>query len=248
MEGGGCVTRSDDGYSGSAGLEKGETWVKGWGMKAVFFDLDGTLIDSLADLGQAVNRTLADLGLPGHPVERCREYIGEGARRLVERALPVAFQGDEALVERALGLYQAHYEAGWRDQTRVYPGMDEVVARLAERGVKLGVISNKPHRFTQMCVAHFFPGAAFELVLGQREGVPRKPDPAAAFEAAAWFGLGVESCCYVGDSGVDMAFANAAGMRAIGVAWGFRDREELWESGADAVVEDAGALESVLLR
>jgi phosphoglycolate phosphatase len=216
-------------------------------MKAVFFDLDGTLIDSLADLGQAVNRMLADLGLPGHPVERCREFIGEGARRLVERALPVAFQGDEVLVERALGLYQIHYEAGWRDQTRVYPGMDEVVERLAQGGVKLGVISNKPHRFTQMCVAHFFPQAKFDVVLGQREGVARKPDPAAAFEAAAWFGVGIESCCYVGDSGVDMAFAKAAGMRAIGVAWGFRDREELWKSGASDVVEDAGALEKVLL-
>ena len=219
----------------------------GVGMKAVFFDLDGTLIDSLADLGQAVNRMLADLGLPGHPVEQCREYIGEGARRLVERALPVAFQGDEVLVERALGLYQMHYEAGWRDQTRVYPGMDEVVERLAQGGVKLGVISNKPHRFTQLCVAHFFPQAKFELVLGQREGVARKPDPAAAFEAAAWFGVEIEACCYVGDSGVDMAFAKAAGMRAIGVAWGFRDREELWKSGASEVVEDAGALEKVLL-
>ena len=214
----------------------------------MFFDLDGTLIDSLADLGQAVNRMLADLGLPGHPVERCREYIGEGARRLVERALPVAFQGDEVLVERALGLYQAHYEAGWRDQTRVYPGMNEVVERLAQGGVKLGVISNKPHRFTQLCVGHFIPQARFELVLGQREGVARKPDPAAAIAAAAWFGVEIEACCYVGDSGVDMAFAKAAGMRAIGVAWGFRDREELWKSGASVVVEDADGLEAALLN
>lgn len=216
-------------------------------MKAVFFDLDGTLIDSLADLGQAVNRTLADLGFPAQPVERCREFIGEGARRLVERAIPVAFQGEEATVERALRLYQAHYESGWRDQTEVYPGMNELLERLAQRGVKLGVISNKPHRFTEMCVAHFFPQAKFELVLGQRDEVARKPDPAAAFEAAAWFGVGIESCCYVGDSGVDMAFAKAAGMRAIGVAWGFRDREELWKSGANEVVDDAGALESILM-
>lgn len=217
-------------------------------MEAVFFDLDGTLIDSLGDLGQAVNRTLADLGFAGQPVERCREFIGEGARRLVERALPVEFQGDEALVERALGLYQAHYEAGWRDQTSVYPGMDKLLERLGQGGVKLGVISNKPHRFTQMCVEHFFPQAAFELVLGQREGVPRKPDPEAAFEAAAWFGVGIESCCYVGDSGVDMAFANAAGMRAIGVAWGFRDREELWSAGASVVVEEAGGLETIFFN
>jgi phosphoglycolate phosphatase len=233
-----------------AGLEKTADWVIGGAMhllKAVLFDLDGTLIDSLADLGQAVNRTLADLGLPGHPVERCREYIGEGARRLVERALPAEVQGDAGLVDRALGLYQAHYESGWRDQTSVYPGMHALLRRLRDEGMRLGVISNKPHPFTRLCVEHFFPDAAFGLVLGQREEVPRKPDPAAAFEAADCFGVGIESCCYVGDSGVDMAFAKAAGMRAIGVAWGFRDREELWKSGASEVVEDAGALEKVLL-
>lgn len=214
--------------------------------KVVLFDLDGTLIDSLVDLGQAVNRAMVDLGFPEHPIQRCREYIGEGAKRLVERALPTEHQSNGELVERALALYQEHYEAGWHDQTSVYPGMVELLQSLKAAGVKMGVISNKPHPFTLKCVSHFFPDAGFELVLGQRNEVPRKPDPAAALEAAAFFGVGIESCSYVGDSGVDMAFAKAAGMRAIGVAWGFRDREELWANGAEIVVEDAAALEAAL--
>jgi phosphoglycolate phosphatase len=215
--------------------------------RAVLFDLDGTLIDSLEDLGQAVNRALADLGYPGHGLERYRECIGEGARRLVERALPGAVRGDRALVERALERYQAHYAEGWREHTKVYPGMERLLSLLEERGVKCGVISNKPHRFTEWCVEHFFPGHRFEVVLGQRNEVPRKPDPAAAREALERLGVTREQAAYVGDSGVDMQFAKAAGMRAVGVAWGFRSREELRESGADVVVESAGELESVLL-
>ncbi len=209
---------------------------------AVLFDLDGTLIDSLADLGEAVNRMLAELGFPAHPAERCREFIGEGARRLVERALPEAARGDEALVERALALYQRHYAACWHEQTRVYPGVRELLRDLAGAGARLGVISNKPHEFTRLCVAHFFPETGFAVVLGQREGVPRKPDPAAGLEAAAALGVAPGACVYVGDSGVDMRFARAAGMRGIGVAWGFRSREELLVNGAAAVAENAAAL------
>lgn len=204
--------------------------------------MDGTLIDSLADLGEAVNRTLAELGFPGHEAGQYREYVGEGARRLVERALPEAARGDTVLVERALALYQQHYAACWHERTRVYEGMAELLADLVAAGVPLGVISNKPDAFTRLCVAHFLPDTPFALVLGQRDAVPRKPDPAAAFEAAAKLGLEAGACAYVGDSGVDMRFAAAAGMRGIGVTWGFRDREELEENGAAVLAEDAAAL------
>ena len=215
-------------------------------MEAVLFDLDGTLIDSLADLGGAVNRALADLGYPEHDSTQYREYIGEGARRLVERALPAEVRNEGAVVERALGLYFNHYEQGWRERTTVYPGMRELLVRLNEEGVPVGVISNKPHAFTNLCVAHFFPDIAFGVILGQREGVPRKPAPDAAVEAAKRLGVKVADCGYVGDSGVDMAFAKAAGMVGLGVSWGFRDKEELWESGAEQVFEVAEALETFL--
>lgn len=214
--------------------------------KAVFFDLDGTLIDSLADLGEAVNRMLVDLGLPRHAAEAYRAFIGEGARRLVERALPEAVRGDEELVKRALALYQEHYGSCWHEQTRAYPGMPELLADLQRAGVPLGVISNKPDAFTRLCTAHFFPGTAFAVVLGQREGLVRKPDAAMAHAAAGRLGLKAEACVYVGDSGVDMRFAHAAGMRAVGVAWGFRDREELVANGAPVVAADAGALRAEL--
>ncbi len=215
-------------------------------LQAVFFDLDGTLLDSLTDLGEAVNRMLAELGFPGHAQEAYREYIGEGARRLVEQALPKAVRADAELVERALELYQLHYAKCWHERTRVYPGMLELLADLASAGVPLGVISNKPDAFTRLCVGHFFPDTPFAVVLGQRTGVPRKPDAAAAHEAAGRLGLTAGECVYVGDSGVDMRFAQEAGMRGVGVAWGFRSRQELWENGAVVVLEGAGALRAEL--
>ncbi len=218
----------------------------GMELKAVLFDLDGTLIDSLADLGEAVNRMLAELGFPGHAAAAYREFIGEGARRLVERALPGGVRMDESLVEQALALYQRHYAACWHEQTGVYPGLPELLADLAAAGLPLGVISNKPDAFTQLCVAHFFPQTPFAIVFGQREGVERKPDPAAALEAASLLGVTAAECAYVGDSGVDMRFAQAAGMRGIGVAWGFRGREEMVENGAAVVVPDAAGLREEL--
>jgi len=217
-------------------------------MKAAFFDLDGTLIDSLADLGEAVNRMLQERGCPIHPVDAYREFIGEGARLLVQRALPPAVAQDADLVNDALAAYQAHYQDCWRDQTRPYPGVVELLAKLQVQGVHLAVISNKPHAFTQLCAEHFFPDADFVCVLGQREGVQRKPDPAAALEAAALCGLSPADCIYVGDSGVDMRFARAAGMTAIGVLWGFRDQAELVEAGATHLVRTVPELEEMLLR
>ena len=216
-------------------------------VKAVLFDLDGTLIDSLADLGQAVNHTLVELGCPTHPNHRYREFIGEGARLLVQRALPGSLSKDEVLVERALALYQAHYAACWHDQTQPYAGVSSLLQKLEQRGVPLGVISNKPQAFTELCVRYFFPDTAFDVVFGQRDTVPRKPDPEAAWEAARMLSIEPGECVYVGDSGVDMRFAKAAGMRGVGVTWGFRSEGELRESGAGWLVRSVPEL-SALLR
>ncbi len=214
---------------------------------AVLFDLDGTLIDSLADIGEAVNRTLAQLGFPSHDHERYRQFIGEGARLLVKRALPIAQeQPDEALVDRALELYQAHYAACWNEQTRPYEGMAELLERLVKLPVPVGVISNKPQAFTELCVRHFFPQIDFAVIFGQRDGIPRKPDPTAAQEAALRMQFALDACTYIGDSGVDMAFARAAGMRGVGVTWGFRSAVELRDCGARCLVGSVSELADLL--
>lgn len=215
-------------------------------IQAVWFDLDGTLIDSLDDLGLAVNRMLIEFGFPTHANDRFREFIGDGALKLVQRALPSDLAEDKDLLKRALESYQRHYDACWQVRTEVYPGMNAVLEGLRATGIKLGVISNKPHRFTECCVAHFFPEFEFEVVFGQREGVPRKPDPAAAMEAAAICKVDMAACAYVGDSGIDMQFARAAGVLGIGVEWGFRGREELVAAGATHLVSDAGELTRLL--
>jgi phosphoglycolate phosphatase len=205
-------------------------------LKAYIFDLDGTLIDSLKDLAAAVNQMLVEQGYPERDLALFPEYIGDGMRQLVTRALPESARQDD-IIDRCLSSYQQQYENGWHDQTVVYAGMQDVLDELKGRGLKIGCISNKPHRFTQLCCGHFFPADTFAIVLGQRDEVPRKPDAAAAHEAAAVLGLSTAECAYVGDSGIDMAFAKNAGMRGIGVSWGFRSVAELQEHGADEIVQ-----------
>lgn len=204
-------------------------------LKAYIFDLDGTLVDSLADLATAVNRMLSDHGYPTCPVSHFPEYIGDGMKKLVERALPAEARIPET-IERCAQAYLERYEECWHEETRVYAGLADVILTLRESGARLGVLSNKPHRFTLLCADHFFPPGTFDIVLGQRDHVPRKPDPAAGLEIAAFLGLSPEECAYIGDSGVDMAFGLAAGMRRIGVLWGFRGREELISNGAEVLV------------
>lgn len=203
--------------------------------RAYLFDLDGTLVDSLADLATAVNRMLVDHGYPVCPVDHFPEYIGDGMKKLVERALPPSARTTE-IIERCAQGYLERYEECWHEQTRVYDGLADVIQTLRESGTRLAVLSNKPHRFTQMCADYFFPKGTFEIVLGQRDHVARKPDPAAGLEIAHHLGLSPHDCAYIGDSGVDMAFGRAAGMRRIGVLWGFRSREELLENGAEFLV------------
>jgi len=214
-------------------------------LKAFIFDLDGTLIDSLADLATAVNRMLVEKGYPARNISLFPEFIGDGMKKLVERALPESAR-DEAIIEACMRNYQAHYENCWHDQTACYPGMQEALEVLKTRGMRLGCISNKPDRFTRLCCDHFFPAKTFEVVFGQREAVPRKPDPAAAIEAAHLLNLNPSEIAYVGDSGIDMAFAKAAGMRAVGVTWGFRSADELRNKGADVLVTHPAELTGLL--
>jgi len=204
-------------------------------LKACLFDLDGTLIDSLKDISVAVNKMLNTFGAPKHRMGEFKELIGDGMRQLVMRALPEALR-TEAFINAGVRIYERHYLAAWNVNTKVYAGMAEVVAELRARGVRTGCITNKPHHLAHLCCAHFLPADSFEIVLGQRDAVARKPDPAGAREAAAALGVALAECAYVGDSGIDMDFARNAGMHGIGVTWGFRREAELVAHGAAQII------------
>ena len=202
---------------------------------AALFDLDGTLIDSLADLAGSMNEALGEMGLPTHDLEAYRYFIGDGVASLIDRALP-AGRRDPQTVGRVAELYRAAYGRNWHQQTRPYAGIVELLAALAADGVPLAVLSNKPQAFTEWCVQHFFPDHTFTHVFGQREGVPHKPDPAGALEIAQELQLAPASVGFIGDTATDMRTAVAAGMFALGVSWGFRPVQELVENGAREIV------------
>lgn len=209
--------------------------------KAFIFDLDGTLIDSLADIAESINRMLDARGYPRCQQEVFKQMVGDGMEKLVERALPQDVR-NEALIKVCVEEYRAHYDTLWNAQTRPYPGIVEMLKTLQARGMKLGVISNKAHRFTVPMTEHFFGADVFDHILGQRTEVPRKPSPDAAHEMATFLGLRTDEMAYVGDSGIDMQFAKSSGMRAVGVRWGFRSEAELIECGADVLLSSPAEL------
>lgn len=207
--------------------------------QAVLFDLDGTLLNTLADLGNATNRVLAARGFPTHPLDAYRYFVGDGARILVTRALPPANR-DEQTIQDCLDGFRADYDQNWQVATQPYDGIAEMLDALTARGLKLAVLTNKPHEFTQRCVEELLPRWTFEAVLGQREGFPRKPDPAGALEIANRLQIPPANFLYLGDTAVDMQTARAAGMFPVGVLWGFRPAEELQASGAQMLIERPG--------
>jgi len=202
-------------------------------IRAVLFDLDGTLADTLADLANAVNWALQQVGCPPCPVDSYRYKVGDGAREMCERALPA---DKRKLTDQILRLMRQRYDQHCFDLTRLYPGIAEFVATLTQRHLKLAVLSNKPDDFTKRVVAHYFNPSPFAIVRGQLPNVPLKPDPTAALQIAQTLGIPPAYWFYLGDTNTDMNTARAAGMHPIGVLWGFRDRAELIESGAEHVI------------
>jgi phosphoglycolate phosphatase len=203
--------------------------------EAVLFDLDGTLLDTLADLGNAVNAVLTLHGFPAHPIDAYRYFVGDGAASLIDRALPEDVRQTDAAAS-CLRAFREDYSRRWSVETRPYEGVPELLDALTVRGIKKAILSNKPHAFTQLCVQHLLSDWAFDAVYGQRDGAPQKPDPAGALEIAAQLGIAPGHFLFVGDTAGDMQTARAAGMFSVGVLWGFRPREELVESGAQALI------------
>lgn len=203
--------------------------------KAVIFDLDGTLLDTLDDLGDSMNNMLERHGFPVHNVESYKYMIGDGAAFFVKRALPDSIKEADKINEY-LAEYRAEYKKNWKKKTGPYDGVIELIEALHSRDLRLAVLSNKPHDSTEMCVREFFSFDKFDIVLGHRQGKDLKPDPAGAIEIAEQFNIPPEQILYLGDTGVDMKTAVAAGMYPVGVLWGFRDKNELMENGAKVVI------------
>ncbi len=203
--------------------------------RAALFDLDGTLLNTLDDLADAANRVLASMQMPVHSTEDYKYFVGDGLTTLVERIVP-ADQRNERTLHRVIDAFRQDYGAHWHVKSRPYNRVSEMLTGLQDSGMLLAVLSNKPHDFTQLCVKEMLADFSFYPVLGQREGIPKKPNPAGALEVAALLGTPVEEILYFGDTSVDMRTAKSAGMTAIGVLWGFRDKEELVASGADFLI------------
>ena len=202
----------------------------------VIFDLDGTLVDTLADIAAAMNAVLAARGFPTHTVEAYKTMVGDGALVLAQRTLPPAVAATAGLAEACAREYSLQYRAIGHGLARPYDGIVALLDGLRALGVAATVLSNKPHELAVECVDEFFPRGTFRVVLGQRPGTPRKPDPAGVREIIRTFGAAAARCLYVGDTPTDMETAAAAGLPSVGVAWGFRPEDELRAAGARYIV------------
>lgn len=198
------------------------------------FDLDGTLLDTLRDLAGSVNHALRQFGMPEHSLDDIRRFVGNGVRRLMERAVP---QGaDHPQFEEVFAAFRRHYMEHSLDTTRPYDGIADTLRQLKRRGCRMAVVSNKMMAATRELVGHFFP--EIEVAIGEHEaeGIRKKPAPDTVYEALRQLGVGKEGAVYVGDSDVDLATARNSGLPCISVLWGFRDRQFLQENGATTFV------------
>jgi phosphoglycolate phosphatase len=203
-------------------------------IKAVLFDLDGTLLDTLDDLADSMNAVLAGHHLPVHPVEAYKYFVGDGISLLVERTLPASYRNPE-FIATCVAEMGHEYNKRWASKTKPYDGIIEVLKSLHDHKFPLAILSNKPDEFTRMIAAKFFHSIFFSAVQGAKPHIPKKPDPMAAFEIALVLGIEPADFLYVGDTNTDMKTAVAAGMYPLGVTWGFRDEKELLEYGARSI-------------
>jgi phosphoglycolate phosphatase len=206
--------------------------------RAALFDLDGTLMDSTADIAWCGNELMRRHNFPTHPLDHFNRFIGDGVINLVRRMLPEDARRDDLIASLAQE-FKTLYADHWAVESHVYEGIPEMLAALRARKLRLAVLSNKPHEFTQQCVAHFLPNTPFDIVRGAGNGgggFPNKPDPAAALDIARRLEIPPADFVYLGDTNTDMQTATRAGMFAIGVLWGLRDRAELESTGAKAVL------------
>ena len=213
---------------------------------AIIFDLDGTLLDTLDDIAFSMNAALAGMDAPTHPTSAYRRFVGQGLDTLARLVLPDA-RRDEATVKECVAAMRKVYDKRWAHATRPYEGIADMLAALKQAGIRCAVCSNKAHDFTVKMVSHFFGDGAFAMVVGGGK-FQSKPDPEGVLHIAKTLAVAPENIMYVGDSDVDMMTAVSAGMYPVGVAWGFRSKEELIENGAKVIVERPGEIVRMIDR
>ena len=200
---------------------------------AAMFDLDGTLVDTLSDIAAAGNYTMAQLGRPALTIEEYRMLVGRGTTWLFSRALGT---DDPLLLTRANEFYTRYYDAHGTDLSQPYDGISQLLDSVSAAGLKLAVFSNKPQRAVDQVMADILSRWQFDVVEGYREGRPLKPDPTVAWEICTRLNIAASDWVFLGDTAIDMKTARSAGMFAVGALWGFRDKAELQEAGAEAII------------
>lgn len=207
--------------------------------KAVIFDLDGTLLDSLDDLADTLNTVLLSHAFETHDREKIRQMVGYGMKELVRKALPPNLRNRHELLETLQKEMHDRYAANWQNKTKPYPEIPPLLDWLGKTSIKKGVLSNKPDRFTKMCVETLLFSWQFDCVMGERPGIRLKPDPEGALVMAREMQVAPHEVLYIGDGETDMQTATAAGMYPLGVLWGFRTKEALLKSGAKSLAATA---------
>lgn len=204
--------------------------------RLIIFDLDGTLLNTIEDLGYATNHALTALGFPTLPLTAYPSMVGNGVRKLLQRALPSGQDTDEQ-IEKLRTVFTQYYDEHCTDHSAPYPGIPELLSELQVKGFKLAVASNKYHEAVVRLIRHYFPNIEWSAIMGQKEGVPVKPDPSIVFEILSCCPTPKSDVLYVGDSGVDMETARRACVESVGVTWGFRPASELRAYYADRIVQ-----------
>lgn len=212
--------------------------------KAVIFDLDGTLVNSIYDLAQACNFALEKVGQTPYDIDAYRYFVGNGIPVLIERVVNGKNRPD--LYDEVFKLFNDYYAVHYVDKTKPYDGICDLLTFLKDKGLKIAILSNKAHRFSVEVAEKVFGKDYFDLVLGLRDGIPAKPAPDAVFEIMNKFNLTADDCLYVGDTGSDMLTGNNAGVKTIGVLWGFREKEELVENNAKVIVSHPSEIKNLI--
>ncbi|MDO4608730.1 MAG: HAD family hydrolase [Clostridia bacterium] len=205
-------------------------------IKAVLFDLDGTLADSLIDLADGVNRALVQKGYPTHPVDAFKYFVGDGIPKMIERALPESDRNADT-VNELKNIFLPYYGVHYADNTYAYAGCPELVSTLKQKGFIVAVVTNKDQIMANEVVTSLY-GNVFDLIFGKRDGIPAKPDPTAALMAMEQLGVKPHECVFIGDSGMDVATAVNSGAVPVGELWGFRQRDELLANGAKYIISE----------
>jgi len=213
--------------------------------KAVIFDLDGTLLDTIQDLSDSVNRALQDLKFPGHDLEAVKTFVGHGIRKLARCALPENAR-DEETTGRCVQLIKGNYKDTWKNTTRPFDGVPEMLDAVSNTEIKMGILSNKVDKYTQIIVQDLLSKWDFDAVQGEKPSVPAKPDPAGALEMARGMSIDPAEIIFLGDMDTDVETAVNAGMYPVGVLWGYHSKEKLQAARAKRIIKTPMELLEIL--